>query len=77
MTKVSKVKNVTDIYEFQRKSNREKIKAFSHRALRDLREELFCRSKGCPTGKNALPVFSEGDMFALAALSARAKDRTL
>jgi hypothetical protein len=55
----------------------EKINSLSHRALRDHRGELFGRSRENPTGQNHLPEFSEEDLFALAALSARAKDRTL
>jgi hypothetical protein len=54
-----------------------KITFVSRRALRDRRVELFCRSRKCSTGKNHLPDFSLVDVFALGALSARAKDETL
>jgi hypothetical protein len=49
----------------------------SRRALRGRRVELFCRSRECSTGKNHSPDFSLVDVFALADLSARAKDEAL
>jgi hypothetical protein len=54
-----------------------KMKFVSHRELRVHREELFCRSRECPTGKTHLSDFSLVDVFALADVSARAKDHSL